>query len=121
MALANSLRKVASKAISRFGGTVSVTFVTAGAYDTSSGTITTSSSSETVKGVLEDVNQRDVNELVRAGDKRLTVAAQDLTEVTFGTNSGFRVLGDGAGVPAYSGGQIYFDAVETVVTGKHAI
>lgn len=79
MALANSLRKVASKAISRFGGTVNVTFVTAGAYDTSSGTITTSSSSDSVKGVLEDVNQRDVNELVRAGDKRLTVAAQDLT------------------------------------------
>lgn len=79
MGLANSVRKVASKSISKFGGTVTVTFVTASAYDTSSGTITTSSSSDIIKGVLEDVNQRDVNELVRAGDKRLTVAAQDLT------------------------------------------
>jgi hypothetical protein len=79
MGLANSLKKVAGKAISKFGGSVTVTFVTASAYDTSSGTITTSSSSDNIKGVLEDVNQRDVNELVRAGDKRLTVAAQDLT------------------------------------------
>lgn len=39
-------------------------------------------------------------------------------EATFGATGGFRVHAGGASTPAYSSGQIYFDAVETVVTGK---
>jgi hypothetical protein len=39
-------------------------------------------------------------------------------EVTFGADGGFKVLGNGAGIPAYVDGQVYLDATETVVTGK---
>ena len=78
MALADSLKKVASKVITKFGGDVTVRIVTAGAYDTSDGTVAETESDTTIKGVLEDVNLREVNDLVQAGDKRLTVAADDL-------------------------------------------
>ena len=79
MALADSLAKVASTIIGKFGGDVTVRIVTAGAYDTSDGTVAETESDTTIKGILEDVNLREVNELVQAGDKRLTVAADDLT------------------------------------------
>ena len=79
MALVDSLKKVSSKVIAKFGGDVTVRIVTAGAYDTSDGTIAETESDTTIKGILEDVNLREVNELVQAGDKRLTVAADDLT------------------------------------------
>ena len=79
MALADSLRKVASKVITKFGGDVTVRFVTAGSYNTTTGVISQSNSDTDVKGVLEDVALREVNGLVQAGDKRLTVAADDFT------------------------------------------
>jgi hypothetical protein len=78
MALVDSLKKVSSKVITKFGGDVTVRYVTAGSYNTTTGAITESQSDTTIKGVLEDVNLREVNELVQAGDKRLTVAADDL-------------------------------------------
>jgi hypothetical protein len=31
-----------------------------------------------VRGVLEDVNVREVNDLIQSGDKRLTIAAADV-------------------------------------------
>ena len=79
MALVDSLKKVSSKVITKFGGDVTVRIVTAGSYNTTTGAITESESDTTIKGILEDVNLREVNELVQAGDKRLTVAADDLT------------------------------------------
>ena len=78
MALVDSLKKVSSKVITKFGGDVTVRIVAAGAYDTSDGTIAETETDTTVPGILEDVNLREVNELVQAGDKRLTVAADDL-------------------------------------------
>jgi hypothetical protein len=78
MALADSLARVASNVLKQFGGDVTVRIVTAGSYNTTTGAITESESDTTVPGILEDVNLREVNELVQAGDKRLTVAADDL-------------------------------------------
>ena len=78
MSLAASLKKVAGKAIGKFGGDVTIRFVTAGSYNTSTGAIAETVSDTNIKGVLEDVNLREVNELIQAGDKRLTVAANDL-------------------------------------------
>jgi len=78
MALATSLRKTASKVINRFGGDVTIRFVTPGAYNSTTGVITETTTDTGIKGVLEDVNIREVNELVQAGDKRLIVAALDL-------------------------------------------
>lgn len=79
MALADSLRKVASKVITKFGGDVTVRIVTAGSYNTTTGTVGESVSDTEIKGVLQDIALREVNGLVQAGDKRLTVAASDLT------------------------------------------
>ena len=79
MALADSLRKVASKVITKFGGDVTVRFVTAGSYNTTTGTVGESVSDTEIKGVLQDIALREVNGLIQAGDKRLTVAASDLT------------------------------------------
>ena len=79
MALATSLRKVASKLMLKFGGEVTFRRVTTGAYNTTTGAATPSVSTTTVRGVLEDVNEREVNDLVKGTDKKLTVAAADLS------------------------------------------
>ena len=79
MALANSLKKVASKVVARFGGNVTMRYVSAGSYDATTGVIAETASDTAIKGILEGVNVREVNELIQAGDKRLTVAAKDLT------------------------------------------
>ena len=80
MALADSLRKVASKVITKFGGDVTVRILSPGTYNATSGTVGPASASDTeIKGVLQDIALREVNGLVQAGDKRLTVAASDLT------------------------------------------
>ena len=56
----------------------SVRYVSAGTYNATTGAITETASDTDVKGVLEDVSVREVNELVQQGDKRLTVAAKEL-------------------------------------------
>lgn len=77
MSLANPLRKVASKLMAKFGGEVTVRRVTLGAYNTTTGTAAETTSDTELRGVLEDVNLREVNDLIQAGDKRLTIAAAD--------------------------------------------
>ena len=78
MGLAQSLEKVAGTVIATFGGDVTVRYVSAGTYNATTGAITETASDTSVKGVLEDVSVREVNELVQQGDKRLTIAAKDL-------------------------------------------
>ncbi len=79
MALASPLRKVASKLMARFGGVATIRHVATGSYDPATGTIAETNTDTTVRGVLEDVTVREVNELVQAGDKRLIIAAADLS------------------------------------------
>lgn len=78
MALASSLQKVAKKVIGKFGGAVTLQFVTTAAYDPATGTASESTTTATVKGVLEDVNAREVNGLIRGDDKKLTIAASSI-------------------------------------------
>ena len=78
MGLAQSLEKVAGTVIATFGGDVTVRYVSAGSYNATAGEIVEGTSDTDVKGVLEGVSVREVNELVQQGDKRLTVAAKDL-------------------------------------------
>lgn len=78
MALADSLRSVASKVVNKFGGDVTFRRITVGAYNTTTGASAETNADTGIKGVLEDVSKREVNDLVQAGDKRLTVAAFDL-------------------------------------------
>ena len=79
MALAGSLRKTATKLMSKFGGDVTLRTVTTGVYNPTAGTASETTSDVTIKGVLEDVSAREVNDLIQAGDRRLTIAAADVT------------------------------------------
>ncbi len=78
MALAGPLRKVASKLMAKFGGVTTIRFVSTGVYNATSGTVTENTTDVTVRGVLEDVNLREANDLIQATDKRLLIAAADI-------------------------------------------
>ena len=79
MSLANPLRKVASKLMAKFGGVATIRRVTPGVYNPTTGTTTETIADTIVRGVLEDVNLREVSGLVQVSDKRLTIAAADVT------------------------------------------
>jgi hypothetical protein len=81
MALANPLRKVASKLMAKFGGTATIRRITIGAYNPTTGTAAETTSDTELRGVVEDVNVREINDLIQSGDKRLTVAAADVAAV----------------------------------------
>ena len=81
MTLALPLRKVASKLMAKFGGEATIRRVTLGAYNTTTGTAAETTSDTALRGVLEGVNLREVNDLIQAGDKRLIVAAADTAAV----------------------------------------
>ena len=81
MTLASPLRKVASKLMAKFGGVATIRRVTPGIYNPTTGTASEVTADTVVRGVLEDVNVREVNDLIQSGDKRLTVAAADVAAV----------------------------------------
>lgn len=81
MALATPLRKVASKLMAKFGGAVTIRFVSPGVYNATTGAVSETTSDVALRGVLEDVNRREVNDLIQAGDKRLLIAAADVATV----------------------------------------
>ena len=78
MALAGSLRKTATKLMSKFGGDVTLRTVTPGVYNPTTGTASEATSDASIKGVLQDVSAREVGDLIQAGDRRLTIAAADV-------------------------------------------
>jgi hypothetical protein len=79
MALASSLQKVASKLMVKFGGEFTYRQVGNGTYNAATGNMGETATDYALRGVLQDVNKREVNELVQAGDKRLLIAANDLS------------------------------------------
>ena len=78
MALADSLRKAASKVTGKLGADVTIRYVTAGSYNTTTGAVAETESDTNIKGVVQNIAQSEVNELVQASDKRLIVAAKEL-------------------------------------------
>ena len=81
MSLANALKKAASKTLGKLGGDVTIRQVTAGAYNTTTGAITESTSDTTIKGALSNVSRNQVNDLIESQEKLLTISAGDLTFV----------------------------------------
>tara|TARA_R100001224_G_scaffold20224_3_gene10044 strand:- start:746 stop:1102 length:357 start_codon:yes stop_codon:yes gene_type:complete len=79
MALADGIKKAASKALAKLGGDVTIRYVTSGSYNTTTGLSGETVSDASVKGVVEGVTKSEANSLVQDEDKRLTVAAADLT------------------------------------------
>ena len=78
MALASSLQKTAAKLMGKFVGALTYRRVSGGAYNASTGAITETTTDYNLRGVLQDIKAREVNELIQAGDKRLFIAATDL-------------------------------------------
>ena len=76
-AVQKAINKVAS--IEGFGANVTVRYITAGSYNTSTGAISESNSDVVVKAVFEDVNMREVNELIQAEDKKITISGDAVT------------------------------------------
>jgi hypothetical protein len=81
MTLAVPLRKVASKLMAKFGGVATLRRVTPGIYNPTTGTVSETTSDTALRGVLEDVALREVNDLIQSGDKRLIIAAADTAAV----------------------------------------
>lgn len=79
MTLSGPLRKVASKLMARFGGVATIRRVTTGVYNPITGNASQTIADTNVRGLLQDVNLREVNDLIQADDKKLTIAAADLT------------------------------------------
>jgi len=92
MALSTALRKAASKLMAKFGGIATIRRITIGSYDPTTGTAAETTADTSVRGVLEDVNKREVNDLIQAGDKRLMVAAADLANAP--TTADRVIIGD---------------------------
>ena len=76
--LSKSFRKVSSTVIGKLGGDVTFKRITHGSYDTATGSISESITSTTIKGILQNVNQREINDLIKENNKILTIAAKDL-------------------------------------------
>ena len=79
MSLAKALKKAASASLKKLGGDVTIRQVTAGEYNTTTGTIKEFTSDTTIKGALSNVSRNQVNDLVESQDKLLTISAGDLT------------------------------------------
>ena len=78
MGLAQSLEKVADNVIEALGADVTIRYVSAGSYNTTTGVIAETESDTDIKGVVQNISQSEVNELIQASDKRLIVAAKEL-------------------------------------------
>jgi len=79
MGIASSLRKVASKGLSKLGGNITIRQITNGSYNTTTGVVSESNSDTVVKGTIENVNNAEVNDQIQAQDKKITIAASDLS------------------------------------------
>ena len=78
MGLASSLRKAASKTISKLGGDITYRRVTTGIYNPTSGSMSEVKADSSIKGVVGQVTRSEVNDLISSQDKRLTIAAKDI-------------------------------------------
>ena len=78
MALADSLRKAASKVTGKLGGNVPIRYVTSGSYNTTTGLSGETVSDTAIKGVVQDISNREVDDLIKTTDKRLIISADEV-------------------------------------------
>ena len=81
MSLATALKNVAKKAIAKFGDEITYRAISTGAYNTTTGAVSESNSDTTISALIEEVNAREVNELVQADDRKATIPAASLSSV----------------------------------------
>ena len=81
MAFNTALKTVIKNVLEVPGIGTSITYrkVTASSYNATSGEISESYSDTTLKCIFEDVNIREVNDLVQSDDRKCTIPADSLT------------------------------------------
>jgi len=90
MGLADSLRSVSSKIYSKFGTSITITVISQTSYNTKTGKIISATTEASVKAIISDVfdgtgskstmrNKTEENALLQVGDKKVAIAAADLT------------------------------------------
>ena len=77
MGLSSALKKVLTN--KKLAADITFRSVSAGSYNTTTGVITETNTDTTIKGVLEDINLREINELIEATDKKIQIAAASLS------------------------------------------
>ena len=78
--ISKGLRNVSSKVLGKFGGDVTFKNISSGIYNADLGTVSETITSVTIKGILQNVNQREINDLIKENDKILIIAASDLEQ-----------------------------------------
>jgi|TARA_B100000085_G_C18228971_1_gene385070 hypothetical protein len=78
MGLGDSLGKVATNVIKALGADVTIRYVTAGSYNTTTGTVTETTSDTAIKGVVQGISAREVNDLIKTTDRRLIISADEV-------------------------------------------
>lgn len=76
MALGDLIAKVLPKAFAKVGTQVTFRSVSIGTYNTANGTVGETNTDTEHTGILSNVSEREVNDLVQASDKILTVPAE---------------------------------------------
>ena len=77
MGISSALKKVLTN--KKLSADITFRSVSAGSYNTTTGVITETNTDTTIRGVLENINLREVNELIEATDKKIKIAAASLS------------------------------------------
>jgi len=77
MGISSAIKKVLTN--KKLSADITFRSVSAGSYNTTTGVITQTNTDTTIKGVLQDINLREVNELIEATDKKIQIAAASLS------------------------------------------
>tara|TARA_Y100000004_G_scaffold95597_1_gene107034 strand:- start:38 stop:388 length:351 start_codon:yes stop_codon:yes gene_type:complete len=77
MSLSSVLKKVLAN--KKLAADVTFRSVSAGSYNATTGLVAETNTDTSIKGVLEDINNREVNELIEATDKKIQIAAASLS------------------------------------------
>ena len=77
MGISSAIKKVLTN--KKLSADITFRSVSAGSYNTTTGVITETNTDTSIKGVLEDINLREINELIEATDKKIQIAAASLS------------------------------------------
>ena len=77
--LDSALRKVGKTILKTFGTDVTFRRVLVGEYNTTTGKPVRTEIDKTIKGRLDAYRQHEIGEFVQVGDRKLTIAASDLS------------------------------------------
>lgn len=79
MSIDSAFRSMVANVVHETGTSVSLRRITVGAYDPVTGTAPITPSDVTVTGHLTEYKDRELNETIKAGDRKLMLAASDLS------------------------------------------